>query len=144
MTETLSTRKQVSVLIDEAICRHVLSWLYTQEEEGTLKPCDELDALENTLIALIEARDGRFHGEGWYAFRQIDANGPRCPEAPEAVWVETEHAFRDLAAVPMGHRSEVSYLGSGDVPDAPARVAERFIASFTPEQRCAYTRLMAE
>lgn len=144
MTEITSYRKQATVLIDEAICRHVLSWLYTQEEEGALKPCDELDALENTLIALIETRDARYQGEGWYTFEQMGAEGPRWQEEPEAMWVETEASFSALADAPVGYRCEASYLGSGGVPNAPVRVAKRFVAAFTPEQRCAYARLMAE
>ena len=84
-----------------------------------------------------------FRGEGWYTFEQRGEFGPRWASAPEAVWVEDEADFRDFVEADDGYEAVVTYFGDGDVPSEPVRVAERFIATFTPEQAAAYDELMA-
>ena len=60
----------------------------------------------------------------------------------EAVWVESKYDFDDFSEVPDGFESVVTYYGDGDIPTDGMRVAERFIASFTPEQAAAYAEAM--
>lgn len=89
----------------------------------------------------------KWQGEGWYTFEQWDTEGERFawPESETAaVWVESRADFEDFAEVPEGFESVVTYYGNGDIPTDGMRVAERFIATFTPEQAEAYAKAMGE
>lgn len=110
-----------------------------------------MDELHNMNVESIEDVDGdeywgiiarnavkKWQGEGWYTFQQLSDDGPRFAEAPEAVWVESEYDFDDFSAVDEGYECDVVFYGAGDLPDGDVRVAERFVATFTPEQAAAY------
>lgn len=89
--------------------------------------------------------ESKWQGEGWYTFEQWDAESESFawPESmTEAVWVESKYDFDDFSEVPDGFESVVTYYGDGDIPTDGMRVAERFIASFTPEQAAAYAEAM--
>ena len=89
--------------------------------------------------------ESKWQGEGWYTFEQWDSESESFvwPESmTEAEWVESEYDFDDFSEVPEGFESVVTYYGDGDIPTDGMRVAERFIASFTPEQAAAYAEAM--
>lgn len=89
-------------------------------------------------------KDG-WQGEGWYAFELWDAGRERFawPESSaEAVWVEDAWDFGELSQAPDGFEAVVTYYGSGDIPTDGMRVAEEFVAGFTPEQAAAYAEAM--
>ena len=91
--------------------------------------------------------ESKWQGEGWYTFEQWDTESESFawPESmTEAVWVESKFDFDDFSEVPDGFESVVTYYGDGDIPTDGMRVAERFIASFTPEQAAAYAEAMGE
>lgn len=77
-------------------------------------------------------------GEGWYTFEVYGEDGPVSANSPEAVWVEGECDFGDFSEVPEGCECVVTFYGDDDLPDGDVRVAERFVAGFTPEQAAAY------
>lgn len=85
----------------------------------------------------------KWQGEGWYTFEQwnTETEGFAWPESmTEAVWVEDEGGFEDFSEVPDGFESVVTFYGDGDIPTDGMKVAERFIATFTPEQAAAYAK----
>ena len=89
--------------------------------------------------------ESKWQGEGWYTFEQWDTESESFawPESmTEAVWVESKYDFDDFSEVPDGIESVVTYYGDGDIPTDGMRVAECFIASFTPEQAAAYAEAM--
>jgi len=85
--------------------------------------------------------ESKWQGEGWYTFEQWNTEGFAWPESmTEAVWVEDEVDFEDFSEVPDGFESVVTFYGDGDIPTDGMKVAERFIATFTPEQAAAYAK----
>lgn len=88
------------------------------------------------------AKMGKFQGEGWYTFWPYRGGDPLWAGEPEAVWVDSEAEFEDFSEVPEGCELEVAFLGADDLPEGGHRVAERFVAAFTPEQAAAYEETM--
>ena len=82
-----------------------------------------------------------YNGDGWYTVELYRDGEPLTPSNPQAEWIDTVTEFEDIAAQAErdGLEPVFTYYGDGDLPDdEELRVAERFIAAFTPEQARAY------
>lgn len=89
----------------------------------------------------------KWQGEGWYTFEQwnTETESFAWPESMnEAEWVEDKWDFAEYSTVPDGFESIVTYYGDGDIPTDGMKVAERFVATFTPEQMAAYEKSREE
>ena len=82
-----------------------------------------------------------FNGDGWYTVELYRDGEPITPSNPQAEWIDSLDEFEEIAycAASDGFYPEFTYYGDRDLPDdEELRVAERFIAAFTPEQARAY------
>lgn len=80
-------------------------------------------------------------GDGWYTIELYREGEPLTPSSPQAELVDSFTEFEDIAAQAErdGLEPVFTYYGDRDLPDDERiRVAERFIATFTPEQAQAY------
>lgn len=85
-----------------------------------------------------------YQGTGWYTFEPYTDEGPLYEGNLLAVWVENEDYFDEYAEVPEGCKCVVCFYGSDDLPDdEDVRVAEQYVAAFTPEQAAAYAERWA-
>ena len=82
-----------------------------------------------------------YMGEGWYTIELYRDGEPLTPSNPQAEWVDTVTELEDIAeqAERDGLEPVFTYYGDGDLPnDEELSVAERFVATFTPEQAREY------
>ena len=79
-----------------------------------------------------------WQGEGWYTFAAINGEGYLFKEADEAVWIENGSEYQEYSKVPEGYECEVHYYGDDDPPNEDVRIAERFVATLSPEQLAIY------
>lgn len=89
----------------------------------------------------MKRMNGKWQGEGWYTFEPWNTESESFvwPESAEAEWVEDKWDFEEYSTVPDGIESVVTFYGDGDLPnDERVRVAERFVATLSPEVRREY------